>query len=186
MRPAGKREAAGGGRAKSKRGERACFYRFVRFSPSRLVSHNRRYISSRLTLFIRSRLRRIHSRLVLRLVVASRPYISLSHCLFAIASVFDDVVSFLVLSLRLVCRLVFLFVSSARGPIRLPFCGRFLSRCVVARLTCSFLRFVLSLRRISVPLPHTIRPRPIAARPWRLILAVVCVSLPRSSPTGPI
>lgn len=40
LRPAGKREAAGGGRAKSKRGDRACFHRSV--SPSRRLSSRSR------------------------------------------------------------------------------------------------------------------------------------------------
>lgn len=40
LRPAGKREAAGGGRAKSKREDRACFHRSV--SPSRRLSSRSR------------------------------------------------------------------------------------------------------------------------------------------------
>lgn len=122
MRPAGKREAAGGGRAKSKRGERACFYRFVCFPPSRLsLLHNRAvYPLLRLVLTL------IGSRLAVvplssrpcasspRLVMPSRLVISLSRFLFAIASVFDDAVSplfLLVVSFACLLRRLILSVS---------------------------------------------------------------------------
>lgn len=59
LRPAGKREAAEGGRAKSKRGERACFHRSV--SPSRRLSSRSR-LRHLITCGIPSRLVMLSSR----------------------------------------------------------------------------------------------------------------------------